>query len=116
MDDKEGPPSAKAIDEGYNQTYLIMANAKADGESKTEDNHEVFFRCGNWCYKGTIQFGGVEVNTEELPILIPLLQKQQGSLRYYCNAKRYLHIYLFLTLLLHVFNSLLSHVQCASDL
>ena len=102
MDDKEGPPSAKAIDEGYNQTYLIMANAKSDGESKTEDNHEVFFRCGNWCYKGTIQFGGVEVNTEELPILIPLLQKQQGSLRYYCNAKRYLHIYLFLTLLLLV--------------
>lgn len=87
MDDKEGPPSAKAIDEGYNQTYLIMASAKSDGESKTDDNHEVFFRCGNWCYKGTIQFGGVEVNTEELPILIPLLQKQQGSLRYYCNAK-----------------------------
>lgn len=89
MDDKEEPPSAKAIDEGYNQTYLIMAAADRDADSKSEDNHEVFFRCGNWCYKGQIQFGGVDVNTEELPILIPLLQKQQGSLRYYCNAKRY---------------------------
>lgn len=88
MDDKEEPPSAKAIDEGYNQTYLIMAAVTRDADSKCDDNHEVFFRCGNWCYKGQIQFGGVEVNTEELPILIPLLQKQQGSLRYYCNAKR----------------------------
>ena len=89
MDDKEEPPSAKAIDEGYNQTYLIMTTNKPDSEAKSsEDNHEVFFRCGNWCYKGQIQFGGVELNTEELPVLIPMLQRQQGSLRYYCNAKR----------------------------
>ena len=90
MDEKEEPPSAKAIDEGYNQTYLIMANEKLEAESKTaEDNHDVFFRCGNWCYKGQIQFGGVALNTEELPVLIPLLQRQQGSLRYYCNSKRW---------------------------
>ena len=92
MDSKEAPPSAKAIDEGYNQTYLIMQQQESDPatneDSKSEDNHEVFFRCGNWCYKGQIQFGGVPLNTEELPVLIPLLQKQQGSLRYYCNAKR----------------------------
>jgi len=91
MDDKDSPPpSAKAIDEGYNQTYLIMANEnkKKGEESKNgEDNHEVFFRCGNWCYKGEIQFAGVALNTEEVPLLIPMLQKQQGSLRYYCNAK-----------------------------
>jgi hypothetical protein len=88
MDEKDGPPSAKALDEGYNQTYLILNNDKSPEEAKTEDNHEVFFRCGNWCYKGQIQFGGVALSTEQLPILIPLLQKQQGSLRYYCNAKR----------------------------
>jgi hypothetical protein len=88
MDSKDGPPSAKAIDEGYNQTYLIMNNDKAHEEAKTEDNHEVFFRCGNWCYKGQIQFGGLALGTEQRPVLIPLLQKQQGSMRYYCNAKR----------------------------
>lgn len=88
MDEKDGPPSAKALDEGYNQTYLIMNADPADSESKSEDNHEVFFRCGNWCYKGQIQFGGVSLTTEQLPVVIPLLQKQQGSLRYYCNAKR----------------------------
>jgi hypothetical protein len=88
MDEKEGgPPSAKAIDEGYNQTYLIMANGAA-ADSKASDDHEVFFRCGNWCYKGQIQFGGVALNTEELPVLIPVLQRQQGSLRYFCNSKR----------------------------
>ena len=89
MEDKDGAPSAKALDEGYNQTYLIMANNSLAAESKSEDNHEVFFRCGNWCYKGQIQFGGVTLNTEELPILIPMLQRQQGSLRYFCNAKRF---------------------------
>ncbi|KAJ1435887.1 hypothetical protein B484DRAFT_417010 [Ochromonadaceae sp. CCMP2298] len=88
MDDKDGPPSAKAIDEGYNQTYLIMTNDDADADAKSgEDNHEVFFRCGNWCYKGQIQFGGISLNTEELPVLIPALQKQQGSLRYFCNSQ-----------------------------
>lgn len=90
MDEKEEPPSAKALDEGYNQTYLVMANCPSDSDAKSveTDNHEVFFRCGNWCYKGQIQFGGVSINTEELPILIPMLQRQQGSLRYFCNSKR----------------------------
>jgi hypothetical protein len=85
MEDKDDPPSAKALDEGYNQTYLVMN----DTECKSTEGHEVFFRCGNWCYKGQVQFNGLNINTEELPILIPTLQRQQGSLRYFCNSKRY---------------------------
>ena len=87
-EDKE-PPSAKAIsDEGYNQTYIIMSRS-SDNESKLyADAHEVFFRCGNWCYKGFIQFGGLALSVADLPTLIPTLQRQQGSLRYYCNSKR----------------------------
>ena len=43
------------------------------------DGNEVFFRCGNWCYKGRIQFNGLNISTADLPILIPALQKQQGN-------------------------------------
>ena len=39
----------------------------------------MFFRCGNWCYKGRIQFNGLNISTADLPILIPALQKQQGN-------------------------------------
>lgn len=84
MDDKDEAPSAKALDDGYNQTYLVMS----DAECKGSDGHEVFFRCGNWCYKGLIQFNDLKIGTAELPVLIPTLQRQQGSLRYFCNAKR----------------------------
>mmetsp|Transcript_32439 Transcript_32439/g.30933 ORF Transcript_32439/g.30933 Transcript_32439/m.30933 type:complete len:747 (+) Transcript_32439:226-2466(+) len=94
MDDdadvKGGPasipkPSAKSLDDGYNQTYVIMKN-KHDDEKKAEQDNDVFFRCGNWCYMGQIQFNGLKIGTTDLPVLIPTLQKQQGSLRYYCNS------------------------------
>lgn len=87
--------AAKALDEGYTQTYLIMAkpsqlpdSVNADSKSDLEAD-EVFFRCGNWCYKGLIQFGSLRVGVEDLPVLIPTLQRQQGSLRYYCTSKKY---------------------------
>jgi hypothetical protein len=91
--DEDEAPSVKALDEGYNQTYVIMTNSsndeKASSSSAANDSNDVFFKCGNWCYKGLIQFGGLDLKIDEVPILIPLLQKQQGSLRYYCNANRY---------------------------
>ena len=88
--DEDEAPSVKALDEGYNQTYVIMTNSSNDekASSAANDSNDVFFKCGNWCYKGLIQFGGLDLNIDEVPILIPLLQKQQGSLRYYCNANR----------------------------
>lgn len=89
MSDEKEAPSAKSLSgEGYNQTYVILS-APVDTDSKLyADSHEVFFRCGNWCYKGYIQFGGLSISTNDLPTLIPALQRQQGSLRYYCNSKR----------------------------
>ena len=89
-DVKGGPqsipkPSAKALDDGYNQTYVIMKNSSGEEKSSNEDN-DVFFRCGNWCYKGQIQFNGLKIATSDLTFLIPTLQKQQGSLQYYCNS------------------------------
>ena len=86
--DDDEAPSVKALDEGYNQTYIIMRKS-SDDEKGTNDSNDVFFKCGNWCYKGLIQFGDLDLKIDEVPILIPLLQKQQGSLRYYCNANRY---------------------------
>lgn len=108
MDSKySDPPSAKVLDEGYNQTYIILeqsSNSRGeidkDGDSKNErrddqnnnaereNHHEVLFRCGNWCYKGLVQFNDLKINLEDVPIVIPTLQRQQGSLRYFCTAKR----------------------------
>jgi hypothetical protein len=104
-DDKDGgAPSAKAISgEGYNQTYIILSRA-SDADSKLSvDANEVFFRCGNWCYKGFIQFGALSIGTADLPTLIPALQRQQGSLRYYCNAKRFVWACLILLLVRQVY-------------
>lgn len=88
MDSKyeDEPPSAKVLEEGYNQTYIIMTR---DEKAASEVGHEVLFRCGNWCYKGLVQFNDLNINLEEVPLVIPTLQKQQGSLRYFCTAKRY---------------------------
>lgn len=87
VDSAESTPSvvnALSTSSGYNQTYIIMTGETK--ESKNEDGHEVFFRCGNWCYKGRVQFNGLRISVSDLPLLIPVLQRQQGSLRYYCNA------------------------------
>ena len=60
--------------------YLgVDTSATAGGGNKFNDGNEVFFRCGNWCYKGRIQFNGLSISTADLPILIPALQKQQGN-------------------------------------
>lgn len=78
-------PSAKSLNDGYNQTYVILKNPHDSGIKSDHDN-DVFFRCGNWCYKGQIQFSGLKIGVADLSILIPTLQKQQGSLRYFCNS------------------------------
>jgi hypothetical protein len=105
--DEEGPATAKALDFGYNQSYLISNDG--DAKASQTDGNDVFFKCGNWCYKGLIQFNGIKIGTEELPILIPALQRQQGSLRYFCNAKRFTakHYYCtFLIIASHLFSLL----------
>ena len=87
--DAKEVPSATAVSmrEGYNQTYVIYPSAEQD-EKDAFNMNEVFFRCGNWCYKGPIDFSGTTIGTADLPIIIPTLQRQQGSLRYYCNTSR----------------------------
>lgn len=99
----EREPSAREAGNfvgGYSQTYVILKGTEGsnnDGGSKESknsneednDHNEVFFRCGNWCYKGEIQRSGLKLNISDLPVLIPTLQRQQGSLRYFCNATRY---------------------------
>ena len=86
MDDNE--PSVKALSTagGYSQIYVIHSPETEAKDAEPGDTREVLFRCGNWAYRGKIQFNGLKIATPELPLLIPILQKQQGSLRYFCNA------------------------------
>lgn len=90
--DETAIPRANEISmrEGYNQTYVIFPSDNHNDDDKDSfELNEVFFRCGNWCYKGPIDFTGVTVGIADLPILIPTLQRQQSSLRYYCTTSRY---------------------------
>jgi hypothetical protein len=84
----DAPSSAKlASSYNYSQTYCILKRPPSEAkEIVADESHEVFFRCGNWCYQGNIQFNSLKMGTTDLPIIIPLLQRQQGSLRYYCNS------------------------------
>jgi len=89
-DDEDDAPSAKSISVigGYEQIYIILKSENAKAAKTEESTNEVLFRCGNWCYRGMIQFNGLKLNTADLPVLIPALQKQQKALRYYCLANR----------------------------
>lgn len=89
MEDKmdyKDTPSAKLLNGSYNQTYIISARGTDDDRIEAND---VLFKCGNWCYKGAVQFNGLKFKLDEIPVIIPTLQRQQGSLRYYCTAKRF---------------------------
>jgi len=85
------PPSARVLSTagGYSQIYIVRGEDLGRSDSKANEeneSHEVFFRCGNWSYVGRIQFGQLKMCTSDLPVLVPALQKQQGSLRYYCHS------------------------------
>jgi len=93
LEDEKGTekPSAKQalLSGGYNQIYAILKSNEENVDSKSvESVNEVFFRCGNWCYKGNVQFNGINMGLSDLPVIIPTLQRQQGSLRFYCNSTR----------------------------
>lgn len=79
--DQAGAPSSDvvALRHGYNQTYIVR--------SSSTNLHDVLFRCGNWCYTGKVDLGNPTLELADLPVVIPALQKQQGSLQYLCEWK-----------------------------
>nr|CCA14832.1 conserved hypothetical protein [Albugo laibachii Nc14] len=79
--DEPGAPTSRvvALRHGYNQTYIIR--------SSDTTMHEVLFRCGNWCYSGTVDLGNTHIDRAHVPVVIPALQKQQSSLKYLCDWK-----------------------------
>ena len=99
MDEEEGPSRIPVNLEGYNQTYLVEAveppsrDSKDEAEDEIDDEdavheHRVLFRCGNWCYTGHVAFDKRRIALSDIPRAIPMLQRQQNRLHYYCNAKR----------------------------
>ena len=76
--DKGGP----VFREGYHQTYIVQ---KPRGRTT---RRSVFVRCGNWCYDGNVDLGQVSLALSDVPMAIPILQAQQGSLRYVSEFSR----------------------------
>ena len=91
--DKKGSQSAATeldelfTDPGYEQLYIIFKAAPIDTEAKRHEGNEVMFLCGKWCYTGIAHFDDTkQLTVNEIPILIPSLQRQQSSLKYFCNS------------------------------
>jgi hypothetical protein len=80
------PPSL--IADGYNQTYVVRSVEAGDLTSDTSVVRDVMFRCGNWCYSGEVSFAGLgdSITLKDIPRVIPILQRQQGRLKFYCCA------------------------------
>ena len=73
------PPAQKAHQrtrtmEGYNQTYCVFRHAPHSNPSPFRD---MFFRCGNFCYRGNLDLGMNAPTLADFPTLIPTLQSQQ---------------------------------------
>lgn len=68
--------------EGYHQTYIVR---KPRGRTT---RRSVFVRCGNWCYDGEVDLGQISLALSDVPMAIPILQAQQGSLRYVSEFSR----------------------------
>jgi hypothetical protein len=67
------------------QTYVIRA---ASPEGRAEGKREVLFKCGNWCYEGSVDFSESIEGVDSIPYIIPELQRQQGRLGFYCSANK----------------------------
>eukprot|EP00586_Coscinodiscus_wailesii_P007465 CAMPEP_0172491706 /NCGR_PEP_ID=MMETSP1066-20121228/22562_1 /TAXON_ID=671091 /ORGANISM="Coscinodiscus wailesii, Strain CCMP2513" /LENGTH=719 /DNA_ID=CAMNT_0013260875 /DNA_START=38 /DNA_END=2197 /DNA_ORIENTATION=- len=88
------PPSTPTCDllrGSYTQTYLIK-HAKACDKKLNSKHRDVLFRCGNWCYSGKVAFdfallGKDDMSLDDIPKVIPTLQRQQGKLTYLCGVE-----------------------------
>lgn len=66
---------------GYNQTFLIR---RTNGGASLR---EVLFRFGNWCYNGHVDLGP-KLDLPDIPIIIPMLRRQQSALTFMCEVSK----------------------------
>ena len=59
----------------------FLSSSSLDGPTLTRS-------CGNWCYTGHVALDKKRVGLADIPRVIPMLQRQQNRLHYFCNAKR----------------------------
>ncbi|KAH7476379.1 hypothetical protein KRP22_000219 [Phytophthora ramorum] len=72
---------------GYNQTFLIRRTPRAEGSTNTPSLREVLFRFGNWCYNGHVDLGP-KLELSDIPIIIPMLRRQQSALTFMCEVSK----------------------------
>ena len=85
---------SQLIPTSTNPVYLIKKPTPSEIYS---GDRSVLFRCGNWCYCGKVTFdfsdpddsdedSQSDMKLKDIPRIIPMLQRQQGKLAFYCNA------------------------------
>eukprot|EP00949_MAST-11_sp_MAST-11-sp1_P001538 g1538.t1 len=91
-----GPHDGPVFKEGYHQTYIVR---KPSGRTT---KRSVFVRCGNWCYNGEVDLGQISLALADVPMAIPILQAQQGSLRYVSEFAQLPRTSMYRKVLLHL--------------
>ncbi|RLN20668.1 hypothetical protein BBJ28_00006087 [Nothophytophthora sp. Chile5] len=73
---------------GYNQTFLIRRTPHPEGSAGAQPSlREVLFRFGNWCYNGHVDLGP-KLELADIPVIIPMLRRQQSALTFMCEVSK----------------------------
>jgi hypothetical protein len=82
---------------GYNQTFLIRRTPGPQATARSGSDvtmakaapslREVLFRFGNWCYNGHVDLGP-KLELVDIPIIIPMLRRQQSALTFMCEVTK----------------------------
>ncbi|KAJ0407299.1 hypothetical protein ATCC90586_002227 [Pythium insidiosum] len=72
---------------GYNQTFLIRRAKRDTNGGQGHGLREVLFRFGNWCYNGHVDLGP-KLELVDIPVIIPMLRRQQSALTFMCEVSK----------------------------
>ena len=82
-------------DASYAQTYVVLKDQTAGrgAEAKKSEGQEVLFACGNWCYRGQIQFNNLKMNlySSASPMLLKAWQNSL-VLNLFAGIRKELHL------------------------
>jgi len=80
---ESAPPGGAVLDQGYTQIYAVEKQRFLPGEEQNP-LFNCLLRVGEFVYAGEVDFTGIKMTLEDIPLIAPCIQQQQGSLSYMC--------------------------------
>jgi hypothetical protein len=80
----KSPTSGRPVlDQGYTQIYAVEKQHFLPGEEQNP-LFNCLLRVGEFVYAGGVDFTGIKMTLEDIPLIAPCIQQQQGGLSYMC--------------------------------